>query len=168
MPVYFCLPKITFLTNRRRLKILRKYGIGLILSLIVLLLLLIVNAQVYHNVMPLNVPIIFLTLHVMIYRYLIPEQRYGTYFFFVLMVGVSIIFSLPEFTHLQAQEKILTTYGSELELTTQGNLPLDRNEVWNPFAPNWGYAFLGTVPSIEEHTSLLFIPDTGRIFEIAP
>lgn len=147
---------------------MKKYGIGLILSLVVLLLLLIVNAQVFHNVMPLNAPIIFLTLHVMVYRYLIPEQRYGAYVFFVLMVGASIIFSLPEFTHQQAQDQILATYGPELKLTIQENLPLDRNEVWHPFAPSWGYAFLGTVPSIEEHTSLLFIPDTGRIIEIAP
>lgn len=148
---------------------MREYGIGLILSAVVFILLLSVNTQFYHNVMPLSAPIIFLTLHVMIYRYLIPAQRYGAYFFFVLMVGVSIIFSLPEFTHQQAQEQILVTYGSDMELTIQENLPLDRNEVWNPFAPNWGYAFLGTTPSIEEeHTSLLFIPDTGRIFEIAP
>ena len=151
------------------MKILREYGIGLILSTVVFIILLIANKQFYHNVMPLSAPIIFLTLHVMIYRHLIPEQRYGAYFFFVLMVGVSIIFSLPEFTHQQAQEQILVTYGSDMELTIQENLPLDRNEVWNPFAPNWGYAFLGTVPSIEEErTSLLFIPDTGRIFEVAP
>ncbi|WP_084245873.1 hypothetical protein [Planomicrobium okeanokoites] len=147
---------------------MKKYGFGLILSLVVLLLLLIVNVQVYHNVMPLNAPIIFLTLHVMVYRYLIAEQRYGAYVFFVLMVGASIIFSLPEFTHQQAKDKILATYGPELELTIQENLPLDRNEVWDPFAPNWGYAFLGTVPSSEEHTSLLFIPDTGKMVEIAP
>lgn len=119
--------------------------------------------------MPLNAPIIFLALHVMIYRYLIPAQRYGSYFFFVLMVGVSIIFSLPEFTHQQAQEQILATYGSEMELIIRENLPLDRNEALHIFAPNWGYAFLGTISSIEEqHTSLLFVPDTGKIFEIAP
>lgn len=148
---------------------MREYRIGLILSAVVFILLLSVNTQFYHNVMPLSAPITLLMLHVMIYRYLIPEKRYGAYCFLVLMVGVSIIFSLPEFTHQQAQEQILVTYGSDMELTIQENLPLDRNEVWNPFAPNWGYAFLGTVPSIEEgHTSLLFIPDTGRIFEIAP
>lgn len=148
---------------------MREYGIGLILSTVVFIILLIANKHFYHNVMPLSAPIIFLTLHVMIYRHLIPAQRYGAYFFFVLMVGVSIIFSLPEFTHQQAQEQILVTYGSDMELTIQENLPLNRNEVWNPFAPNWGYAFLGTVPSNEEgHTSLLFIPDTGRIFEVAP
>lgn len=148
---------------------MKKYGGGLILSLVVLLFLLIVNAQVYHNLMPMNVPIIFLTLHVIIYRYLIPEQRFVAYFIFILMVGVSVVFSLPEFTHQQAQEQILATYGSELELTTQGNLPLDRNDDWHPFSTNWGYAFLGTVPSIgDQHTSFLFIPDTGRIIEIAP
>ncbi|ANU20546.1 hypothetical protein BBI15_10120 [Planococcus plakortidis] len=148
---------------------MREYRIGLILSAVVFILLLSVNTQFYHNVMPLSAPITLLTLHVMIYRYLIPEKRYGVYFFFVLMVGVSIIFSLPKYTHQQAQEQILVTYGLDMELTIQENLPLDRNEAWNPFAPNWGYAFLGTVPSVEEeHTSLLFIPDTGRIFEITP
>lgn len=147
---------------------LKKYGVGLILSLVILLLLFIVDAQIYHQVMLLNTPIILLGLHVIVYKHLIPEKRYGAYFFFVLMVGASIFFSLPEFTHQQAQEQIFATYGQDLQLMEQDNLPLDRDDVWQPFAPRWGYAFAGTVPPSNEHISFLFIPDSGRIFEIAP
>lgn len=126
------------------------------------------DAQIYHQVMLLNTPIILLSLHVIVYKYLIPEKRYGAYFFFVLVMGASIFFSLPEFTHQQAQEHILATYGQGLELKEQDNLPLNRDDPWDPFAPRWGYAFVGTVPSSNEHISFLFIPDSGRIFEIAP
>lgn len=147
---------------------MKKYRVGLILSLVVLFLLMVVNAQLYHHVMPLYTPIMFLTFHVLVYKHLIPEKRYGAYFFFVLVVGASIFFSLPEFTHQQAQEHIWATYGQDLELTEQDNLPLDRSDLWHPFAPSWGYAFVGTVPSSNKHISLLFIPDTGRIFEIDP
>lgn len=115
---------------------MREYGMGLILSMVVFILLLLINTHFYHNVMPLSAPIIFLTIHVMIYSYLIPARRYGAYFFFVLIVVVSIVFSLPEFTHQKAQEQILATYGSEMKLTNLENLPLDRNEVLHPFAPN--------------------------------
>lgn len=147
---------------------LKKYGIGLTLSFVVLLLLFVVDAQLYHQVMPLHVPIILLSLHVMVHKQLIPEKRYGAYSFFVLVVAASIFFSLPEFTHQQAQEHILATYGQDLDFIQQDNLPLDRGEGWHPFAPTWGYAFVGTVPSSNEHISFLFIPDTGRILEIAP
>lgn len=147
---------------------MKKYAVGFALSLGILILLLIIDAQLYHQVMPLHAPIIFLSLHVVIYKHLIPEKRYGAYSFFVLVVAASIFFSLPAFTHQQAQKHILTTYGQDLELTEQDNLPLDREDTWHPFAPTWGYTFLGTVPSSEEHTSLLFIPDTGKILEIAP
>nr|WP_192962916.1 hypothetical protein [Planococcus sp. ZOYM] len=147
---------------------MKKYAVGFALSLGILILLLIIDAQLYHQVMPLHAPIILLSLHVMVHRYLIPEKRYGAYSFFVLVVAASIFFSLPAFTHQQAQEHILKTYGQDLELTEQDNLPLDREDAWDPFKPAWGYAFLGFVSSKEEHTSLLFIPDTGRILEIAP
>lgn len=147
---------------------MKKYAVGFALSLGILILLLIIDAQLYHQVMPLHAPIIFLSLHVVIYKHLIPEKRYGAYSFFVLVVAASIFFSLPAFTHQQAQKQILTTYGQDLDLMEQDNLPLDREDAWHPFAPTWGYAFLGTVPSSQEHTSLLFIPDTGRIIEIAP
>ena len=149
-------------------KLVKKYAVGFALSFGMLILLLIINAQIYHRVMPLSAPIIFLSLHVVVYTYLLPEKRYGAYSFFVLVVAATIFFSLPEFTHEQAQERILTTYGQDLDLMEQDNLPLDREDTWHPFAPSWGYAFLGTVPSSNEHTSLLFIPDTGRIIEIAP
>lgn len=148
--------------------LLKKYGVGLFLSLVVLLLLFIVNAQIYRHVMLLNTPIILLSLHVIVYKHLMPEKRYGAYFLFVLVVGASFFFSLPEYTYQQAQEDILDAYGQDLKLTEQDNLPLERDNSWNPFAPRWGYAFVGTVPSTQEHISFLFIPDTGRILEIAP
>lgn len=147
---------------------MRKYLGGVIFSIIMLFLLLVVDAQIYHKVMLLNTPIILLSLHVILYKHLIPEKRFGAYFFFLLVMGAAFFFSLPEFTHQQAQEQIIATYGQDLELMEQDNLPLDRYDSWNPFAPRWGYAFVGTVPSSNEHISFLFIPDTGRIFEIAP
>ncbi|PSL41046.1 hypothetical protein B0H99_103180 [Planomicrobium soli] len=147
---------------------MKEYKGGFTISLFILILLFVVNEQIYHNVMALHAPILFLSLHVMVHKHLIPEKRYGAYFFFVFVVGASIFFSMPEFTHQQAQEHILANYNQDLELTEQDNLPLDRSDVWHPFAPSWGYAFLGTVPSSGENISLLFIPDNGKFFEIAP
>lgn len=72
--------------------LLKKYGVGLFLSLVVLLLLFIVNAQIYRHVMLLNTPIILLSLHVIVYKHLMPEKRYGAYFLFVLVVGASFFF----------------------------------------------------------------------------
>lgn len=142
----------------------KKYLIGGIISIVLFVVLLIISAQIYNNTMPLIAPISFLTLHVLAFKYLIPEKRYAAYFFIVFMFGAAVFFSLPEYTHQQAQEKVLASY--DMELTELGNLPLE--DSGNPFASRWAYAFEGVEPTDKTRIWLLFIPHSGKVFEIEP
>lgn len=144
---------------------MKKYLTGAIISIVLFIVLLIVDAQIYHNTMPLSAPISFLALHVLAFKHLIPEKRYTAYLFILLMIGAAVFFSLPEYTHQQAKEKVLASYDMEgvIEL---GNLPLE--DSWNPFASRWAYAFEGVDPSEQTKIWLLFIPHSGKVFEIEP
>lgn len=145
-------------------KLAKEYVIGAIISLILLVVLLLVDAEIYNSVMPLGVSIVFITLHVTVYRYLIPERKYAAYVFFILIMGMGIFLSLPEYTHQQAKEKVLGSY--DIEFDELGNLPLE--DSWNPLASKWAYAFEGSNPSDQTRIGLLVIPQTGKVFEIAP
>lgn len=140
----------------------KKYLNGAIISIVLLVVLLIIDAQIYNKTMPLSAPITFIVLHVTIYRYLIPEKKFAAYFFFVLVMGAAVFFSLPEFTHQQAKEKVVASY--DMELIELGNLPLV--DSWNPFASRWAYAFEVVDPSSQTRIRLLFIPHSGKVFEI--
>lgn len=110
---------------------MKEYGNGILLSLGIAVLLIVINAEVYHGVMTLNLPLVFLALHVLAYRHYLLQKRYGAYCFFILAFGATIFFSLPALTHQQVEAKALSSY--DLEEVKATTVPVILS--WNPFAP---------------------------------
>lgn len=146
---------------------LKKYIVGSILSITVFVILMIVNQQVFNNVMPLTAPIAFLVSHVVVFAQLVPEKKWFRYLFFVLILGAAIALSVPEFTQQEARQLVHAEYG-ELALTELDIIPTTGGSEWNPFNPRWAYAFEAEASETGEPITLMVIPDSGKVFEIMP
>ncbi|MDE4086894.1 hypothetical protein PO902_17745 (plasmid) [Planococcus maritimus] len=142
---------------------MKDYGVGVILSVGTAILLLVINAEIYQNVMALALPMILLALHVVAYKYYLREKRYGAYSCFVLFLGLVIFFSLPAITQQQAETKVLSSY--DLEQVAVTTVPVLRS--WNPFEPVGAYLVSGISTSGEE--LVLFVSTkTGEVHETNP
>lgn len=146
---------------------LKKYIAGSILSIVIFIILIIINQQVFDNVMPLSAPIAFLVSHVVVFAQLVPEKKWFRYLFFLLILGAVIYLSIPEFTQGEARELIHAEYG-ELALMELESVPTTGGNDWNPFNPGWAYAFEAEAPETGEPITLMVVPDSGKVFEIEP
>ncbi|ANU28628.1 hypothetical protein [Planococcus versutus] len=142
---------------------MKDYRIGIALSVGMAILLLVINAEVYQNVMSIALPMILLVLHVVVYKQYLREKRYGVYFGFVLLLGIVVVFSFPALTHQQAETKVSSSYDMEqLEFTT---VPVISS--WNPLDPKGAYLFSGI--SRTEGKLVVFVSTkTGEVHQTNP
>lgn len=138
---------------------MKKYTPGLIISLIFLILLVLVDWKVYSSVMPLTLPIVLLSLHVIVYKHLIPNKKRLRYFMFSSLLILSVYLSLPKVTHTQAKEKVLNNHS--INIVEMSTVPIHRS--WNPFVSTRAYFFKGYDSKSEEEISLMVSPNTGKI-----
>lgn len=131
---------------------------GAIISLLLFLVLMYVDQTVYRDVMPLNVIIMLLALHVIFFKYLLTEKRMLPYIFLIILLVPSIYFSLPALTYAEAEQKILNSY--ELKELESIRVPLE-NDSWNPFTATSAHLFTGKSGS--EEITLLVNTMTGEI-----
>lgn len=142
---------------------MKGYGVGAILSTGLAVLLCVINAQFYANVMKLTLPIVFLMLHVLAYRHYLLEKRYGTYTCFVLTFAITVFFSLPALTQQQAELKAANQYG--LDHVEASTVPV--TDSWNPFDPHAAYFFKGNSPT-EGELYLFVSSKTGNVHRSEP
>ena len=142
---------------------MKNYMPGNIISLALLAILFIVDGQIYHNVMSVNVIITLLVMQVVLSKYCITEKKRTPYIIFVPIFIISVYFSLPEYTYDQAKAKVEDDYG--LMNVNVELVPFDSSPTWNPFASKWGYLFKGRKADSEEVVSVLVVPHNGRMFE---
>lgn len=142
---------------------MKNYLPGIIISLVLLTILFIVDAQIYNNVMSLNVIVTLLVMHVVLSKYWITEKKRYPYIFFVPIFIIGVYFSLPEYTYNQAKAKVENDYG--LMEVNMELVPFDPSGTWNPFASRWGYLFEGWKMDSEDVVSVLVVPHNGRMFE---
>lgn len=139
---------------------LGSYKVGVLLSGGMLIALIILNDQLYRNVMNLSSPITLIVLHVLIFKYLIPQKRYITYAGFLLILALAIYLALPALTQQEAQYKAAGRYQLEqVEATTVPTLPVNS---WNPFEADSAYFFAGQSPE-REQIYLLVNPVNGKV-----
>ena len=75
----------------------------------------------------------------------------------VMSVGAAILLSIPSYSLAEAEETLSKTYN---DVTYVESVPTTGGE-WNPFSPRVGYRF-----ETESGDSILFIPDSGKTFEL--
>lgn len=141
---------------------MKNYIPGTIVSLILLIIFQLINSNIYHNVMPMNVIITLLVMQVVFSKYWITEKKRYPYFFFIPLFVIGVYFSLPEFTFYQAKAKVENEY--RLTAVNAENVPLDNSDSWNPFVSNWGFMFEGREIDSQEIISVLVIPHNGKVF----
>ncbi|ETP67975.1 hypothetical protein HF394_16220 [Planococcus glaciei] len=137
---------------------MKDYLAGAIISLLLFFVLMYVDQTVYRNVMPLNVIIMLLVLHVIFFKYLLMEKRILPYILLLILLVPAIYFSLPALTYHEAEQKILNSY--DLEEMESILVPLE-NDSWNPFTATSAHLFTGKSGS--EEITLLVNTMTGEI-----
>lgn len=143
---------------------MRGYIPGAIISLILIIVFFTVDSEIYNKVMPLQLIITLLVLHAMVFKYLIPEKKYGSYLLYILIFIICVYFSLPEYTYKQAKTKVENDYG--LVDVSFEHAPFDPYGSWNPFESTWGYMFSGRDTNSDEAVSVLFVPHNGKMFKM--
>lgn len=138
---------------------MKNYILGFALSLVFLVILIVVNRQVYSNVMSSSVLFHLLVLHVIFCKNLITDKKRLQYVIFVVVFILSVYFSLPNLTYNQATEKVMDTY--EMDIVETYTVPVQQE--WNPFDPNRAYVFKG-VNSKSEEVSIMVSASTGKVF----
>jgi len=141
---------------------MKKYQTGIIISIVILALLLLINAQIYGNVMPLALVIPLLTVHVFFFRALQEKRSYKTYAAFVVVFAVALVVSLPDYTQQQALE--LATNEYPMDVSEMSNVPVTGDSEWNPLRLNWTYVFRGELDG--EDISVMVVADSGKVFKI--
>ncbi|HSI67315.1 MAG TPA: hypothetical protein VK947_07860 [Planococcus sp. (in: firmicutes)] len=135
---------------------------GIILSLIGLVLLLLVDSQIYGGVMNLNMMILCLALHVFLLRLFLVDRRWVMYSIFITVFPILLFFSIPDLTQQQAMDKAVALHQIEIKETSK--VLTNGIDDWNPFNSYNAYHFKGTAG--EEEMSVIVIPDSGRVFVI--
>lgn len=143
---------------------MKNYIPGFIISLIVFIILVLVNWQVYSNVMSFGVLIPLLVANVIFCKYLIIKNKRLQYLIFVIVFVVAVFLSLPELTHNQAKEKVMNNY--EMNSVKTGIVPIEGNNSWNPFISDRTYFFKGYDSQLEEEISILVNANTGEVIII--
>lgn len=141
---------------------LKDYMPRFIIAAIILVILELVNSQVYNNVMSFTVIIPFLVSFVIIYNHTISaKKQILRYIIFILLFLVCVYFSLPGLTFNQAKEKVLNNH--DITIGETYIVPLYVDDEWDPFITRFAYFFEGR-NSKSEKISIMVIPDTGKVF----
>ncbi|MEZ7171960.1 hypothetical protein [Sporosarcina sp. OR05] len=136
-----------------------KYVPGIIISSILLMLLLFLDQKIYGGIMPLNLLILLLSLHVIVYAHLMQRQKQRIrYVVFVCLFAVCAMLSLPKVTQQAAEELALANY--PLLITAKQSVPMEKS--LNPFKPNRAYVFEG-IDKEQQSIAVLVNPDTGDV-----
>ncbi|MCK1996066.1 hypothetical protein MPH47_02280 [Psychrobacillus psychrodurans] len=143
---------------------MKNYLPGFIISLILFIILAIVNQQVYSNVMSLDLLIPLLVLQVTFYKFFIVDKKRLPYFILICIFLITVLFSLPELTHNQAKEKVINKY--EMNILKTDTIPIENDNIWNPFNPNRAYFFKGYSSNSNKEVSVMVIPNNGMIVVI--
>lgn len=144
---------------------LESYKGGALVSGGLLIGLILLNDQLYSNVMNLSLPITLVVLHVLIFKHLIPQKRYAAYFGFLLVLALAIYLALPTLTQQEAQYKASGRYQLEqVKATTVLTVPVNS---WNPFEADSAYFFAGRSPE-GDPIYLLVNPATGKVVVSEP
>lgn len=140
----------------------KEYIPGVILSVIGFILLMGINFQIYGGVMNLNVLILCLFLHVLLFKLFLIERRWVMYSVFITLAPILLFLSLPDLTQQQAMDKAVAMHQMDIKETSRV-LTAGGND-WNPFTPSEAYYFKGIAEGKE--LSVIVIPDTGRVFVV--
>lgn len=144
---------------------MKNYIPGAIISLVLLVIFFIIDSQIYMNVMPSQFIITLLVMHVVVFKYLIPPKKYGSYLLYVLIFVIAVYFSVPEYTYNQAKAKVENDY-SIVDVSIE-RVPFDTSRSWNPFESSWGYLFSGRDKDRDRDkaVSVLVVPHNGKMFK---
>lgn len=143
---------------------MKDYIPGAIISLILLIIFLVFDSQLYKNVMPTSVMISLLVTQVFFYKFCVTEKKVYPYVILIQLLILSVYFSLPEYTYDQAKAKVEKDY-SLVDVSVE-KVPFDTSDSWNPFESNWGYLFSGNEMNSDKTVSILVVPDNGRMIEV--
>lgn len=144
---------------------LGSYKGGALLSGGLLIVLILLNDQLYSNVMNLSLPVTLIVLHILIFKYLIPQKRYVAYSAFLLILVLAIYLALPALTQQEAQHKAAGLY--QLEQVKATTVPTLLANSWNPFEADSAYFFTGQSPAGEQ-IYLLVNPANGKVVMSEP
>lgn len=126
-------------------------------GLIVAIALLYVNDIWYGNAATFWVSISWMVSILILVRVTYPKHKWWSAFVAVFLVGATIVLSIPTYSVAAAQQELSTVYGN---VTYTESVRTEGDE-WNPFISNVAYVF-----KTEAGQKLLFIPDSGKSFEI--
>lgn len=126
-------------------------------GLIVTIALFYVNDRWYGQTATFWVPISWMVSILILVRVTYPKRKWWSAFVAVLLVGVTIVLSIPTYSVAAAQQVLSTVYGN----VTYTESVRTTGDEWNPFAPNMAYVF-----ETKTGQSILFIPDSGKSFEL--
>ncbi|TCI60479.1 hypothetical protein [Exiguobacterium sp. SH0S2] len=127
------------------------------LGLAVTVTLLYVNDAWYGGAATFGVPIGWMISILILVKLTYPRRKVWSAFVSVFLVGATIVLSIPTYSVAAAEQELFTTYGS----VTYTESVRTNGDEWNPFTPTVAYVF-----ETETGESILFIPDTGKSFEL--
>lgn len=128
-----------------------------ILGLLVAIALLYANDTWYGNAATFWMPISWMVSILVLVRMTHLKHKWWSGFVALFLISATIILSIPTYSIAAAEQELFTTYGS---VTYKKNVRTTGDE-WNPFSPTVAYVF-----ETETGESILFIPDTGKSFEL--
>ncbi|KAB2863635.1 MAG: hypothetical protein F9K39_07425 [Exiguobacterium chiriqhucha] len=126
-------------------------------GLILTIALLYVNDTWYGNAATFWVPISWMISILILVKMTYPKRKWWSAFVAVFLFGATIALSIPTYSVAAAQQELSTAYGN---VTYTESVRTEGDE-WNPFISNVAYVF-----KTEAGQKLLFIPDSGKSFEI--
>ncbi|TCI42809.1 MULTISPECIES: hypothetical protein [unclassified Exiguobacterium] len=127
------------------------------LGLAVTVTLLYVNDAWYGGAATFGVPIGWMISILILVKLTYPRRKVWSAFVSVFLVGATIVLSIPTYSVAAAEQELFTTYGS----VTYTESVRTNGDEWNPFVPTVAYVF-----ETETGESILFIPDSGKSFEL--
>lgn len=128
-----------------------------LIGLLVAVTLLYVNDTWYGNAATFGVPISWMISILILVKLTYPKHKRWAGFVAVFLVSATIALSIPTYSVAAAEQELFTSYGRVMytkSVRTNG-------DEWNPFVPTTAYVF-----ETETGKSILFIPDTGKSFEL--
>ncbi|MBG0918766.1 hypothetical protein [Exiguobacterium sp. SRB7LM] len=128
-----------------------------ILGGVVIASLLTINAQWYGHAATFGVPIGWIIMLLVLAQFRKPTSTLWAASVGVMSVGAAILLSIPSYSLAEAEEVLNKTYN---DVAYMESVPTTGGE-WNPFSPRVGYRF-----ETESGDSILFIPDSGKTFEL--
>lgn len=85
------------------------------------------------------------------------KQRLKFGLFFALLIGMIVIYAIPTYSVIEAEQLLQHKYEQVRYIDDVGVI----NEGWNPFQPKRVYLF-----EIESGKRILFLPDSGEIVNV--